>query len=396
MAKGTTKAQRRGFGWVRKLPSGRYQASYLGPDTRRHNAPVTFTTKGDAEGWLNDERLLLERNLWTSPAARVEAARQAELKAKAEAVTFEAYALQWLAGRTLKPTTRERYRSLLVAKLLPTFGPMELQAITPAAVRAWWTAEGTATPTRRARTYELLRAILNTAVDDELLTASPARLKSTAAKRAHHVEPATPEQVQAIADGMPERYRLAVLLAAWCALRYGEVAELRRADVVLSADGASGRLRIRRGVTWPVSASQPVVGPPKTSAGVRDVAIPPHLLPAVTEHLKTHAQWGSDGLLFPNRQGMQTHHATLHHSWAKARAAAGRPDLHVHDLRHTGAVLAAATGATLAELMARLGHSSAAAAMRYQHAAQDRDTAIAAALSALASGSSPAAAEGTA
>jgi integrase len=67
-----------------------------------------------------------------------------------------------------------------------------------------------------------------------------------------------------------------------------------------------------------------------------------------------------------------------------ARERAGRPDLRFHDLRHTGAVLAAATGATLAELMARLGHSTVSAAMRYQHAAADRDKAIAEALSRLA------------
>ena len=65
-----------------------------------------------------------------------------------------------------------------------------------------------------------------------------------------------------------------------------------------------------------------------------------------------------------------------------ARQAAGRPDLRFHDLRHTGATLAAATGATLAELKApprpldRLQ-----AAMRYQHATADRDRAIAEALS---------------
>jgi integrase len=63
-----------------------------------------------------------------------------------------------------------------------------------------------------------------------------------------------------------------------------------------------------------------------------------------------------------------------------AREVAGRPDLRFHDLRHTGAVLAAATGATLAELMARLGHSTVSAALKYRHAAADRDKAIAAAL----------------
>jgi integrase len=78
--------------------------------------------------------------------------------------------------------------------------------------------------------------------------------------------------------------------------------------------------------------------------------------------------------------------STLYKVYRPARATAGRPDLRFHDLRHTGAVLAAATGATLAELMARLGHSTAGAALRYQHAAEDRDKAIAEALSKLAGG----------
>ena len=76
--------------------------------------------------------------------------------------------------------------------------------------------------------------------------------------------------------------------------------------------------------------------------------------------------------------------STLQHHWYRARKAAGRPDLRFHDLRHTGAVLAAATGASLAELMARLGHSTPQAAMRYQHAAAGRDREIAAMLSKLA------------
>lgn len=92
-----------------------------------------------------------------------------------------------------------------------------------------------------------------------------------------------------------------------------------------------------------------------------------------------------EALLFPAVSGGHLHPRTFGKRFDQAREAAGRPDLHFHDLRHTGAVLAAQTGATLAELMARLGHSTPDAAMRYQHAAADRDRAIAAALSKLAS-----------
>jgi integrase len=139
---------------------------------------------------------------------------------------------------------------------------------------------------------------------------------------------------------------------------------------------------VRRGVSW--VNGQAVIGPPKSEAGTRDVHIPPHLLPAVREHLNTHA--GLE-LLFPSPRG---HHMTttmLYEHWWPARQAAGRPDLRFHDLRHTGAVLAAQQGATLKELMARLGHSTPAAAMVYQHAAAQRDKAIAAKLSELAKGS---------
>jgi integrase len=66
--------------------------------------------------------------------------------------------------------------------------------------------------------------------------------------------------------------------------------------------------------------------------------------------------------------------------WNKARQTVGLPNLHFHDLRHTGGTLSAATGATLKELMARLRHSSVRASMIYQHATRERDKSIAAAL----------------
>jgi integrase len=101
-------------------------------------------------------------------------------------------------------------------------------------------------------------------------------------------------------------------------------------------------------------------------------------------------------LLFPGRGGEHLAPSTFYGrestekrvgwGWYAARQAAGRPDLRFHDLRHTGAVLAAQTGATLAELMGRLGHSTPGAAMRYQHAAAERDVEIAKRLSALVEG----------
>ena len=119
---------------------------------------------------------------------------------------------------------------------------------------------------------------------------------------------------------------------------------------------------------------------------IRDVDIPPHIIPAIEQHLAKYVDSRRDSLVFPADHGGHLQPSTLYRHWYKARDAAGRSDLRFHDLRHSGAVLAAATGATLAELMARLGHSTPQAAMRYQHAAQGRGREIAALLSKLAGG----------
>lgn len=199
-------------------------------------------------------------------------------------------------------------------------------------------------------------------------------------KRVHKIKPATPPEMAVLVEAMPERYRVMTLLAAWCGLRFGELTELRRGDIDLT----NGIIRIRRGVVRADGGY--VVGTPKSAAGIRDVAIPPHLIPAVKDHLRAHVN-GRTGLPFPAADGI-SHLAPsiLYTVFYAARARAGRPDLRFHDLRHTGAVLAASTEATLAELMARLGHSTAGAALRYQHAAAGADARIAQRLSEIAGG----------
>ena len=106
------------------------------------------------------------------------------------------------------------------------------------------------------------------------------------------------------------------------------------------------------------------------------------MVPILAAHIQAHAAPGPDGLLFPNTEGGHLHHGSLYKVFGRARKIAGRPDLSWHGLRHTGATMAAQEGATLAELMTRLGHSTVGAALRYQHAASGRDKEIARRLSA--------------
>ena len=134
-------------------------------------------------------------------------------------------------------------------------------------------------------------------------------------------------------------------------MRLGETLELRRGDIDLDA----GVVRIRRGLVR--VGGQLQTDTPKSAAGVRDIAIPPHLIDRFRDHLFEHTGPGADALLFPSPADPTRWQQAkeLYMDFHKARAAAGRDDLRWHDLRHTGAVLAASTGATLAELMARLG-----------------------------------------
>jgi integrase len=162
-----------------------------------------------------------------------------------------------------------------------------------------------------------------------------------------------------------------VVLAAWCAMRFGELTELRRKDV----DPERGVIHIRRAVVH--SDGEFIVGDPKTAAGKRDVTIPPNVLDAVRNHLIDLTGPDADALLFPGVNGGHLNQSTFTRWFYPAREAIGRPALRFHDLRHTGAVLFAQTGATVADLMGRLGHTTPAAAMRYQHTSAERDRKLA-------------------
>ncbi len=129
-------AERRELGYIRKLPSGRYQASYIGPDMQRYNGPVTFEAKDLAIVWLHNEKKRIAEAAaddlpWLSPAARLEEARR-QLMPKE---TFGEYATRWIderrnsKGEPLRLLTQKDYRHILAAYLMPTFGKRPIDAI---------------------------------------------------------------------------------------------------------------------------------------------------------------------------------------------------------------------------------------------------------------------------
>ena len=206
-----------------QLPSGRWQAAYSAPNSRRVLAPHTFAKRAVAEAWLVDRRREIDRGLWSPGATGVARTR------------FDAYSSRWLANRDLKPRTAEQYQQILTTHLLPAFGEMQLAAIALADVRDWYSDLLPGKPTMRARTYALLRAILATAITDELIDSSPCRIRGAGqTQRVHKIRPASVAEVAELTAAMPDRLKLAVPLASWCTLRFGEMIELRRGDIDLS------------------------------------------------------------------------------------------------------------------------------------------------------------------
>lgn len=381
--------KKRGFGQIRRLPSQRWQAGYTGPDIAMHYAPSTFETRLDAEAWLTDERRLISTGAWTAPRARLEGARRAEERRRGS--TLSGFARGWLDGRhDLRPTTRASYESALCNHLIPVFGPMPLDEILSADVRAWFASYGDRTPTARAHAYALLTSIMAAAEDEGLIARTPCRIKAGGRSRVkREPEVLTLPELLALADAMPEQHRALTLLCGLCGLRFGEAVALRRRDVDLEDSALQvTRTAIRAG-------GNKTVGPPKTDAGRRTVAMPSLVADTIREHLVRRPVNGRDALVFPGQDGQMLAPSALYGRQARAerrggrtykktaygffaaREAIGKPSLHWHDLRRTAATLGAQSGATVREMQSRLGHSTPTMALYYQGATAERDRAIA-------------------
>jgi integrase len=316
-------------------------------------------------------------------------AREGE-KVKGEAVDprrakrkFGDFAEEWLSQRAdLAERTVELYRWLLDKHILPTFGDANIGSVLPSTVSTWHGKLAKDHQTTAAKAYRLLRTILNAAVGDEIITRNPCVKKGAGVERAPERPTATLAEVEAVVSAMPERMRLAVLLALWTQLRIGEVLGLRRRDVNLLHQ----QVIVANTRTTKMDGTVVEKGP-KTPAGQRVSGVPENVLPALERHLDTFVAPTPDAYLFTcERSGHPLSYRSLQVAWGKAREVAGRPDLRFHDLRHTGATLYAAAGASTREVMRRLGHSSPASALRYQHATDDRDRVLTEALAVMARG----------
>lgn len=419
--------EKSGFGSIRKLPSGRYQARYTGPLGATVTAPTTFDAKIDAQAWLAAERKHFEDpGSWLAPKARLAAARAAAEEAERNRPPlFADYAETWLRerkvkGRPLAPETIRKHRTQLDLRLLPEFGALRLDEITPQLVNLFYDgliAAGHSEKVRR-ETYSTGSAILATAVSAHgplVGRVSPFAIRGagTGSSPKRHTF-ASADEVARLATLVPPEMRIVILLAAWCGLRAGEIQALRRSDVDLTA--GLPRIRVRRSYDPHAQAFRA----PKSDAGIRDQHVPEHLVEPLRAHLQSLVT-GREGLLFPSarnpghpisrdtwngrlkcdecgrspqecaasqgRRGstVERHELRLRmNGWYAARAAIGRDDLHFHDLRAAGATQLARLGYQVSEIQAWLGDSTPEAALRYIRATDDRKLRMASDLSRIA------------
>ncbi|AEJ92081.1 tyrosine-type recombinase/integrase [Mycobacterium phage HelDan] len=366
---------RRSWGSLKTQRSGRIQASYVHPqDGVRYYAPQTYDNRMDAEAWLNNERRLIEMETWTPPEERIK-------KKAASSITVEEYTRKWLEERDLAEGTRELYKTHARKRIYPVLGDVPVSELTPALVRTWWAGMGKQYPTARRHAYNVLRAVMNTAVEDKMLSENPCRIEQKAPNE-RDVEALTPEELEIVAAEVHEHYRVAVYILAWTSLRFGELIELRRKDIM--DDGNTMLFRVRRGAAR--VGQKIVVGDTKTVRSKRPVTVPPHVAQMVREHMadRTKMNKGPEALLVTTTQGQRLSKSAFTRSLKKGYRKIGRTDLRVHDLRAVGATYAAQSGATTKELMVRLGHTTPRMAMKYQMASEARDVEIAKRMSELA------------
>lgn len=356
--------KRRRFGSVRKLPSGRFQASFLGPNGVRQYAPDTFRTRTDADRWLVGVEADINKGAW--------------LDDKLGRETFGNYASAYLRdnpniGDRWEETCRRNMR-LHMTELLD----LPLIAITPPVVRSWYAKAllGEGGKTSIGQSYRFLRAVMNSAKRDGAIVINPCQIPGAGSDKAKERGIANPGQIVDLVEAITPRYRAAVLLAAWCGLRRGEVCGLRTADV----DLVDCVVWVRKNRVELLESPKKYDKDPKTDAGRRPVSVPPHVMPYLRDHMK---EWAGRDRFFIGKDGQPMRGNAVYQAFVRARVKVG-VDVSYHDLRHTGQTLAASAGATLADLKKRLGHASAAASLRYLHAVEGRDKEVADQLSKLA------------
>ncbi len=332
-----------------------YRARITGPNRRERSK--TFRRKVDAERWLRDQQHALDTGTWIDPAAG--------------RTTVGEWAAMWLDARRVRPSTMARDESYVRNHVVPAFGDVPLKAVTQPDVVAFVAQledKGLA-PATVTKAVQLLGAIMESACDAGKLKRSPVHKVPTPTVERDEMRFLTHHEVARLADAIDPAYRALVLVLAYAGLRIGEAAAMRPEHRIETRR----ELDVAQTVAW--VNGHPHIGPPKTRAGRRRIALPEPVWDELTEHARTYSsEW-----LFPAPEGgllQPTHFRRRLFNPAVQRASLDH--LRPHDLRHTAVAMWIDAGADIKLVATRAGHSSVAFTLdRYGHLYPDADPLLA-------------------
>jgi integrase len=324
----------------------RYDATFWGPDRTEHTR--TFRRLGDAEAWLEDERTNARRGRWLDPTRGNETLGSFYERWKQQAVE---------AGRPSERTLIA-YDELWRLYIAPRLQDQSLNAITRADVEHVVRAASKRSAWRAQDALKVLRRLLSAAVDAEAIARNPATRFPTPKIEQERPWVLTMDEVDALAEAVPDRYRALVLLAAYGSLRWSELVALR----VDRLSPARDRVRVEEKI---VESGRLIRGEPKTKRSRRWVTVPDFVATALAEHVKKYPP-GPDGLVFTAPKGGPIRRPAFYRLvWSKATQAAGIEGFPFRNLRHTGATLALQEGTNPVLVAFRLGHASTAMIERH-------------------------------
>jgi len=349
----------RGPVWYAKyrLPDGRQVQKKLGPAwTERGRPPAGYFTKRQAEAWLRE---ILDEARRGTPSGMVRTG-----------ASFADAAAEWLRyvehDRGRKPSTVDGYRSIVRSELLPRFGDMALESVTPPVIEAWQ-ASMTQAASTRTKALVLMHGIFQRARKVWSLPTNPvADVEKPPLSRSGDLQVFSPEEVWALVRAAASEQDAALFLtAAFTGLRMGELLALRWRDV----DFAGSSVRVR--------ASDYAGHLTKAKSGkVRAVPLAPDVASALAQ-LGRRENWvGDDDLVFAGEAGSYLDGSALRRRYKAALDAAGLRPLRFHDLRHTFGTRMIAK-ADIRRVQEWMGHADIQTTMRYLHfAPRDEDAAL--------------------
>lgn len=289
-------------------------------------------------------------------------------------MTVGEWAERWMRGQVqLKPKTRASYESLLRCWVIPRWGKVQLAKVTFGAVAEWvGTMQlGGLSASRTRQAYHVLTGMLDDAVKDGRLVRNPAagvdlpRIHAKPRRYLRH------DELHELASACGP-YRVLVLTLGYCGLRWGEAAALR----VHNLDLARGRIEVTQAVVE--VNGRIVVGTPKSHQS-RWLPVPKLLLEGLDEQV---AGKHPDDLVFSSPKGSHLRVQNFRRGYFdRAVDSIGAKGFYPHELRHTAASLAIASGASVKAVQRMLGHASATLTLdRYGHLFPDELDALAASL----------------